>query len=246
MIKNITIFMFLTTLLYSNSFDDIQRKGKEVKKIVEAEERFINAFENNILQNFKIVDGNYINSSGLIPADINISGLNNKELYFNSNLNKDFKDDSFLNELYKSNTFRQRSYFNDDKIYFNIENSLAKLLYTLMIYKKIDEIKVCPSSFSSKIDICTFENSIYVDIKKYGNLFEDSSSEKKPSEFLLAFNINSYEKGPIIVDKIDEDEPILNFFSNGTHFFDKDGIKFVKVGDEGAKDKKFVNLTNEE
>lgn len=246
MIKNIYIFILFSTLLYSNSFDDIQRKGKEVKNIIEVEERFINAFENNILQNFEIVDANYIKNSGLIPSSINISGLNKKELYFSNSLDKDLKDDPFLEELYKSNTFRKRSYFNDDKVYFNLENSLAKLLYTLMIYKNKDEISSCPSSFSSKIDICTFENSIYVDIKKYDSLFEDNSSEKKPSEFLLAFNLSSYEKGPIIVDKIDEDEAILNFFANGTHFFDKDGIKFIKVGDEGAKDKKFVNLTNEE
>lgn len=243
----IIILILFSSHSLSDDFESIQEKGKAIKEIIEIQERFANSFENHILQDFKISTIKEIIDSGIIPNNIDIRDLNEKNLSFTTLLDDRLKDDNFAYELYRSYTFRDKTYFNEDRIYFNISNPLAKLLYTLMIYQKQNEIKECPISFTNKIDLCHFENGIYVDITKYDDLFGDSNqNSKKPSKFLLAFNLESYDRGPIIVDEIDEDEAILNFFSNGVIFYDKDGIKYLKVADEKAKDKKFANLTTGE
>ncbi|MDX4050701.1 hypothetical protein Q6A83_07950 [Aliarcobacter skirrowii] len=241
--KLILLLVLFLSINANSNFDNTQNIAKEVKEIIEMEERFINSFENHIIQDFRFVTPSYIADNELI---IDNSIKNFDILSFSSNLPEELQNDSFAKNLYESSTYRDRSYFVENKIYFNLQNPLAKLLATIMLYKNINSIEICPEKYTSKIELCHLEDSIYVDVEKYDYVFEDSSYKEKPSKFLLAFSLNSFKNGPIIIEKIDEDEPIFNIFSNGTIFYDRDGIKYLKIGDENAKDKKFANLSVEE
>lgn len=244
--KLILLFVLFASLNGNSNFDNTQNIAKKVKEIIEMEERFINSFENYIIQDFKFVTPSYIANNELILVD-SIKGFDKNQniLSFSSNLPEELKNDSFAKNLYESSTYRDRSYFIENKIYFNLQNPLAKLLATIMLYKNKDSIDLCPQKYTNKIELCYLEDSIYVDVEKYDYVFEDSSYKEKPSKFLLAFSLNSFENGPIVIEKIDEDEPIFNIFSNGTIFYDRDGIKYLKIGDENSNDK-FANLSVEE
>lgn len=245
--KLILLLVLFLSINANSNFDNTQNIAKKVKEIIEMEERFINSFENHIIQDFRFVTPSYIANNELILVD-SIKGFDKNQniLSFSSNLPEELQNDSFAKNLYESSTYRDRSYFVENKIYFNLQNPLAKLLATIMLYKNKDSIDLCPEKYTSKIELCHLEDSIYVDVEKYDYVFEDSSYKEKPSKFLLAFSLNSFKNGPIIIEKIDEDEPIFNIFSNGTIFYDRDGIKYLKIGDENAKDKKFANLSVEE
>ncbi|AXX84730.1 hypothetical protein [Aliarcobacter skirrowii] len=245
--KLILLLVLFLSINANSNFDNTQNIAKKVKEIIEMEERFINSFENHIIQDFRFVTPSYIADNELIINNsIKNFDKNQNILSFSSNLPEELQNDSFAKNLYESSTYRDRSYFIENKIYFNLQNPLAKLLATIMLYKNINSIDLCPEKYTSKIELCHLEDSIYVDVEKYDYVFEDSSYKEKPSKFLLAFSLNSFKNGPIIIEKIDEDEPIFNIFSNGTIFYDRDGIKYLKIGDENAKDKKFANLSVEE
>ncbi|MDX4060656.1 hypothetical protein Q6A89_09040 [Aliarcobacter skirrowii] len=245
--KLILLLVLFLSINANSNFDNTQNIAKKVKEIIEMEERFINSFENHIIQDFRFVTPSYIADNELIINNsIKDFDIDQNILSFSSNLPEELQNDSFAKNLYESSTYRDRSYFVENKIYFNLQNPLAKLLATIMLYKNINSIEICPEKYTSKIELCHLEDSIYVDVEKYDYVFEDSSYKEKPSKFLLAFSLNSFKNGPIIIEKIDEDEPIFNIFSNGTIFYDRDGIKYLKIGDENAKDKKFANLSVEE
>lgn len=245
--KLILLLVLFLSINANSNFDNTQNIAKKVKEIIEMEERFINSFENHIIQDFRFVTPSYIADNELIINNsIKNFDKNQNILSFSSNLPEELQNDSFAKNLYESSTYRDRSYFVENKIYFNLQNPLAKLLATIMLYKNINSIEICPQKYTNKIELCHLEDSIYVDVEKYDYVFEDSSYKEKPSKFLLAFSLNSFKNGPIIIEKIDEDEPIFNIFSNGTIFYDRDGIKYLKIGDENAKDKKFANLSVEE
>ena len=245
--KLILLLVLFLSINANSNFDNTQNIAKKVKEIIEMEERFINSFENHIIQDFRFVTPSYIADNELIINNsIKNFDKNQNILSFSSNLPEELQNDSFAKNLYESSTYRDRSYFVENKIYFNLQNPLAKLLATIMLYKNKDSIDLCPQKYTTKIGLCHLEDSIYVDVEKYDYVFEDSSYKEKPSKFLLAFSLNSFKNGPIIIEKIDEDEPIFNIFSNGTIFYDRDGIKYLKIGDENAKDKKFANLSVEE
>ncbi|MDX4039484.1 hypothetical protein [Aliarcobacter skirrowii] len=245
--KLILLLVLFLSINANSNFDNTQNIAKKVKEIIETEERFINSFENHIIQDFRFVTPTDISNSGLILPNT-INGFNKDEniLIIQSSLPDELENDTFAKNLYESSTYRDRSYFIDGSVYFNLKNPLAKLLATIMIYKNQNSIQECPEKYTSKIELCHLEDSIYVDVEKYDYVFEHSSYKEKPSKFLLAFSLNSFKNGPIIIEKIDEDEPIFNIFSNGTIFYDRDGIKYLKIGDENAKDKKFANLSVEE
>lgn len=64
--KLILLLVLFLSINANSNFDNTQNIAKKVKEIIEMEERFINSFENHIIQDFRFVTPSYIADNELI------------------------------------------------------------------------------------------------------------------------------------------------------------------------------------
>ena len=115
--KLILLLVLFLSINANSNFDNTQNIAKKVKEIIEMEERFINSFENHIIQDFRFVTPSYIADNELIINNsIKNFDKNQNILSFSSNLPEELQNDSFAKNLYESSTYRDRSYFVENKI----------------------------------------------------------------------------------------------------------------------------------
>ena len=153
MIKNIFILIIFITFSKALSFEETQSILKDIRKIVQYEESVARAYENYILEYYKIPSS---------ISDLNLPTLSDIENDFNeitllsentrlsyalkSNL-KDSKEADIkrINALYDSNTYRNRTYVRNSIVYFRFEDDFAKHLYDLLDNTTDKEIATCPA-----------------------------------------------------------------------------------------------------
>ena len=194
MIKNIFILIIFITFSKALSFEETQSKLKDIRKIVQYEESIARAYENYILENYKIPSS---------ISDLNLPTLSDIENDFNEitllsentklsyalkdNLKDNLKDSEKadikrIKALYESNTYRNRTYVRKKKeedkeedkedfdIYFRLEDDFAKHLYDLLNNTTDKELATCP-----EVNGDTYDPAINC-IKDY-NLADGESDE---------------------------------------------------------------------
>jgi len=199
MIKNIFILIIFITFSKALSFEETQSILKDIRKIVQYEESIARAYENYILEEYKIPSS--ISDLNLpilsdIENDFNeitLSSENTRISYaLKSNL-KDSEEDDIerLNALYKSNTYRKRTYVRGDNVYFRFEDDFAKHLYDLLDNTTDKELITCPE-VSDTVNGDTYDPAI--NCTKDYNLADSQSNE----------NIVRYKHIYLGVTKIEE------------------------------------------
>lgn len=202
MIKNIFILILFITFSKALNFEETQSILKDIRKIVQYEESVARAYENYILENYKIPSSisdlnlptlsdieNDFNEITLFPENTRLSyALKSNEDEEDNEVNE---DENRINALYNSNTYRKRTYVRNDSVYFRFEDDFAKHLYNLLDNTTDKELVTC-NEVVDTVNGDTYDPAINC-IKDY-NLADGQSNE----------NIVRYKHIYLGVTKIEE------------------------------------------
>lgn len=234
MIKIICFILSLKIFLFSADPDVETFAGKQItlqkiKDLIKKEEFVAKAYEtyivntksipqsiNNLLTSdylgvnfFSDYDADYFLAMSVDNGKISYS-LNE---FLKKEENKNFKD------LYESNTFRDRTFYQDGKIYFYLEDSFAKHLNFLILEQSKSPIISCDDSLSKKY--CMKDNHIYI----------YNSNTKNDSTLLMYYHQDKFRNGPIMITKDISlhSSKEFTYIQKGTILFDIDGVKYIKT-----------------
>ncbi len=233
--KIVLMFLSLNIFLFSETFSEKQTILNEIQEQIAYEESVANAYEEYILIFYKIptlVDTNF---SKLIQTKNASSSVVVGNQVLNTNLNLSYGIKSDLNseykKIYESNIYRDKTFVMQGKVHFTLESAFAKHIVSLLGLKNLSSIQVCPTTINSTIT-CIENSTIYIDAKE--RKLDAFTNEKRPNKFLVAYTIDNFENGPIIVEKssISNNEKIFSIFKNGTLMYDENGNKYVKTLDK--------------
>lgn len=242
MIRYIFILIFTFNIVFAVDLADFEYRQKillDVKKVVQDEESIARAYEQYILDNYKIpvnISALYTSSYLGLSTDF-LDGISNFSTNFNTfNLGENYisyglKDtltvDTRITSLYESNTFRKRTYYRNNKIYIVLEDYFAKHLYDL--------IEQNGSGLSTCIGLsniaCIKDNHIYI---------KPTYTLNEITDFLISYHIDKFKTGPIIITSntaLHITRREFDSIPKGAILYDTTGAKFVKTnsGIEGLK-----------
>lgn len=232
------IFIFLSNIAFSldlNDFEERKSVLEDIKSIILYEESIAIAYENYILSNYSIPTLAQIKT---LIGDLTtqVSGITTTLTLNNSAITKisyalsdDLKSDDSIKALYESNTFRKRTYVRNNEVYFILEDVFAKHLYDLMKSSNISVINNCPIVVFTTPVNCKENNHIYIGLTKKleGGLVV-------PNTYLMAYHIDKFKTGPIIITDDTSKHLIENAFNSipkGALLYDTNGVKYLKTLD---------------
>ncbi|WP_121627692.1 hypothetical protein [Poseidonibacter antarcticus] len=168
MIKDIFILILFITFSKALSFEETQSKLKDIRKIVQYEESVARAYENYILEEYKIPSSisdlnlptlsdieNDFNEITLLSENTKLSyALKSNEDEEDNEDEEANKDENRINALYDSNTYRKRTYVRNDSVYFRFEDDFAKHLYDLLQDKELEKCEESENTYDPAIN-CT-------------------------------------------------------------------------------------------
>lgn len=227
------IFIFLSNIAFSldlNNFEERKSVLEDVKSIILYEESIAIAYENYILSNYSIPTLAQIKT---LIGDLTtqVSGITTTLKLGDSAITKisyalNDTVDTSIKALYESNTFRKRTYVRNNEVYFILEDVFAKHLYDLI--KTNGEIINAdkPLISCSLNKVCKKNNHIYVKVQ---SLVSDI-----PDKYLMAYHIDKFKTGPIIITDDTSKHLIENAFNSipkGALLYDTNGVKYLKTLD---------------
>ena len=232
------IFIFLSNIAFSldlNDFEERKSVLEDIKSIILYEESIAIVYENYILSNYSIPTLTQIKA---LIGDLTtqVSGITTTLTLNNSAITKisyalsdDLKADASIKALYDSNTFRKRTYVRNNEVYFILEDVFAKHLYDLMKSSNISVINNCPIVVFTTPVNCKENNHIYIGLTKKleGGLVV-------PNTYLMAYHIDKFKTGPIIITDDTSKHLIENAFNSipkGALLYDTNGVKYLKTLD---------------
>lgn len=232
------IFIFLSNIAFSldlNDFEERKSVLEDVKSIILYEESIAIAYENYILSNYsiptlaqiKVLIGDLTTQVSGITTTLTLNNSSITKISYA--LNDTLKADDSIKALYDSNTFRKRTYVRNNEVYFILEDVFAKHLYDLMKSSNISVINNCPIVvFTTPIN-CKENNHIYIGLTKKleGGLVV-------PNTYLMAYHIDKFKTGPIIITDDTSKHLIENAFNSipkGALLYDTNGVKYLKTLD---------------
>lgn len=249
--KKIFLLTFIT-IFYNlfadeNSFTKKQEILDDIRKIIFIEESIAKNYEHYILTNYKRpskvgdlsninLNQNYtgIKNSGLLKHTTNSTLGNNRSIEYGIKFGDGVVDtNNEFKNFYESNNYRTNSYVSGDRVYFIFESDLSKHLFDIVSNR--GEIKACPTTVGQLIAVtCIQNNHIYVDAT---NIIEtvistsDNLKSTSPSEYLFAYYIENFHRGPIIIteNRTRHNDLLFNSFAIGTLMYDTSGIKYIKT-----------------
>ena len=225
------IFIFLSNIAFSldlNNFEERKSVLEDVKSIILYEESIAIAYENYILSNYSIPTLAQIKT---LIGDLTtqVSGITTTLKLGDSAITKisyalNDTVDTSIKALYESNTFRKRTYVRNNEVYFILEDVFAKHLYDLI--KTNGEIINAdkPLISCSLNKVCKKNNHIYVKVQ---SLVSDI-----PDKYLMAYHIDKFKTGPIIITDDTSKHLIENAFNSipkGALLYDTNGVKYLKT-----------------
>lgn len=225
----IKIFLFIlisTVFLFAETFQERQNTLQDIKNIVQYEESFAKAYEEYILNNYKLptitqintlLDGNRKDFVSVDNKDkVNSATLTQGLTKLNYALSNDLAD---FKSLYESNTFRKKTYVRDNAVYFILENVFAKHLFDLIYLNNNvnKEIKQCTTTNSDRA--CIYNDHIYIDA---------TFTASTITGYLMCYHIGNFEAGPIIISTITSDS-IFKSIPKGVLIYDTNGKKYIKT-----------------
>jgi hypothetical protein len=229
MIKKIfLILIFFNVVIFAGSFstfDERQEITQKIKNVIIQEESISRAYEAYILTNYRIPTftdlktANYLGTS--FSSDLDTTNFNSF-IITNLSLNhalksNDLKNDLSLKSLYESDTFRDRTFFQNDKIYFSFDDEFARHLYFLIKGQNNSPILACTDVSSKKY--CTENNHIYI------------YAEDTKSTLLMYYHKDKYKTGPFVITNNTTlySNIEFTFIPKGIVLYDTDGKKYIKT-----------------
>jgi hypothetical protein len=252
-IRNIFLLILFISFSKALTFEETQSISKDVKKIVQYEENISRAYENYILDEYKIPALSDLNLPILGIAEENKDDIFTISISFNEiTLNDDYTtklsyalkedlkdstdaDKKRIKALYESNTYRKRTYVRNNQVYFRLEDDFAKHLYDLLKNTDDKEIADCPEyeDFNEHIISpainCKMNNHIYIGVGKIQKKNEGIDYYTF-SDVLIAYRIDMFKTGPIVItnDTLKHTEDEFDSIPVGALLFDTDGLKYIK------------------
>lgn len=228
MIKYFFLILIFFNFLQSEDFFETRQKTlQDIKNIVQYEESLARAYEQYIVDNYKLpssisditslIGGNISSFVTTVGSNVNTTVLTSGLPKINYALGSNLITDTSIKSLYESNTFRKKTYIRDSAVYFMLEDAFAKHLFDLI--KQSDAIVDCPPIINTAIN-CKENNHIFVGV---------SNSAK--TTFLMNYYIEKFKTGPIIItnDTSKYTNSVFSSISKGTLLYDINGIKYVKT-----------------
>lgn len=233
--KILLIIISSFTILLADSTDYANRQKilLDIKQVVQKEEEIARSFEKYILTNYGLPNNisvfytaDYLGTSAEFLSSITdfSTNFNAFTLISKDKLQYALKDflraDIGYKSLYEGDTFRKRTYFRDGEIYLILEDVFAKHLYDL-IKQKGSGISNCIHGSSG--NSCIQNNHIYI---------KPNYKAGKIDEFLMAYHIDKFRTGPIIVtdntaSHVTEKE--FESIPRGALIYDIKGAKYIKT-----------------
>lgn len=234
MIKILLMIISSFTILLADSTDYSNRQKilLDIKQIVQKEEEIARSFEKYILTNYSLPANitalyttDYLGTSADFTSSISNYTDNFKAFsLLDNSLTYTMKDslegDIGYKSLYEGDTFRKRTYYRNSRIYLVLEDVFAKHLYDI-IKQKGSGLSAC-SSLASGVS-CILNNHVYI---------KPTYSSGKISTFLMAYHIEKFRTGPIIVTDnttLHSTESEFKSIPKGALIYDVKGAKFIKT-----------------
>lgn len=228
--KLFLFFIFFNIFSFAEDFSTFENRQKILQKIrtvIVQEESIARAYENFLLKNYKIptfldlITADYLGANFLDNFDttnFNSFTLNNLTLSY-AFKSTDIKNDEDLKKLYESDIFRNRTYFQNNLIYFTFENEFAKHIYFL-IKRQNSPILDCTNISSKRY--CTKNNHIYI------------YSDDAKSALLMYYHKDKYKTGPFIITNNTTLYSNIEFSTipKAIVLYDTDGKKYIKTTTE--------------
>lgn len=230
----IKYFLFLIlgfNFLQSETFQERQNILLDIKNIVQYEESLSRAYEQYIIDNYKLpssisnittlIGGNITNFVLNIDSQVNTTVLTSGLPKINYALGNSLITDSSFTSLYESDIFRKMTYVRNNAVYFILDDIFAKHIFDLIKLNSGNEIKTCISTNTDKV--CIKDSQIYISpIYTSGEI----------TGYIMSYRIDKFKTGPIIVtnDKskyISED--VFTSIPRGALIYDIKGVKYVKT-----------------
>lgn len=234
MIKKLLLFLFFFNIFsFAEDFSTFENRQKilqKIRTIIVQEESIARAYESYLLKNLKIptfsdlTTSDYLGIETKFLKDFDTTNFNSftlNDLTLNYAFKStDIKNDEDLKKLYESDTFRNRTYFQNNLIYFTFENEFAKHIYFL-IKRQNSPILDCTKNVSSK-RYCTKDNHIYI------------YSDDTKSVLLMYYHKEKYKTGPFIITNNTTLYSNMEFSTipKAIVLYDTDGKKYIKTTSE--------------
>lgn len=233
MIKKLLLFLFFFNIFsFAEDFSTFENRQKilqKIRTIIVQEESIARAYESYLLKNLKIptfsdlTTSDYLGIETKFLKDFDTTNFNSftlNDLTLNYAFKStDIKNDEDLKKLYESDTFRNRTYFQNNLIYFTFENEFAKHIYFL-IKRQNSPILDCTNVSSKRY--CTKDNHIYI------------YSDDTKSVLLMYYHKEKYKTGPFIITNNTTLYSNMEFSTipKAIVLYDTDGKKYIKTTSE--------------
>lgn len=234
MIKILLMIISSFTILLADSadFSNRQKIVLDIKQVIQKEEEIARSFEKYILTNYSLPANitalytiDYLGTSDDFTSSISNFADNFKAFILSGNslsytMKDTLKNDSGYSSLYEGDTFRKRTYYRNERVYLVLEDVFAKHLYDI-IRQKGSGLSACSSSASGVS--CILNNHVYI---------KPTYSAGKISTFLMAYHIEKFRTGPIIVTDntaLHVTESEFKSIPKGALIYDIKGAKFIKT-----------------
>jgi len=234
MIKILLMIISSFTILLADSadFSNRQKIVLDIKQVIQKEEEIARSFEKYILTNYSLPANitalytiDYLGTSDDFTSSISNFADNFKAFILSGNslsytMKDTLKNDSGYSSLYEGDTFRKRTYYRNERVYLVLEDVFAKHLYDI-IKQKGSGLSACSSSASGVS--CILNNHVYI---------KPTYSAGKISTFLMAYHIEKFRTGPIIVTDntaLHVTESEFKSIPKGALIYDIKGAKFIKT-----------------
>lgn len=230
MIKKLFLILILINSFFAEeitTFEGRQEALLKIRNIITQEESISRAYESYILKNYTVpalsnlITADYLGvgfTTNFDTTNFNTISLDNLTLSYA--LKSDaLKNDLKFKELYENDTFRDRTYFQDDKIYFLLVDEFAKHLYFL-IKRQNSAILDCTNLLSKRY--CSNNNHIYI---------YSSDTTKTDATLLMYYHKDKFKTGPFIITNNVSEHSNIEFSSipKGMVLYDNDGKKYIKT-----------------
>ena len=230
MIKYFLFLVMSFNILQSETFQERQNILLDIKNIVQYEESLARAYEQYIIDNYKLpssisdittlIGGNITNFVLNIDSQVNTTDLTSGLPKINYALGDMITDVSFTS-LYESDTFRKKTYVRDSAVYFILDDIFAKHIFDLIKLNSGSEIKTCVSTNTDKV--CIKNSQIYI---------SPTYTSSEITGYIMSYRIDKFKTGPIIVTNdtskyISED--VFSSIPRGALIYDIKGVKYVKT-----------------
>ncbi|MDY0327622.1 MAG: hypothetical protein RBR07_05185 [Arcobacteraceae bacterium] len=226
MIKYLYILILITTIVYAdlNDFGTRQDVLQQIKQIILDEESIANAYERYIIKNYNIPSSittlktdDYLGTTFGVLDNTYFNNFVLSTQSINYRLKENLSADINLKSLYESNTFREKTFFYNGKIYFKIEDDLAKNIFTLVTTQG-SGLNNCTDI--PKRQYCIKDNHIYMFTTNAQNVL------------IMYYYIEKFKTGPLVISNDTSLYDTRNEFKHlpfGILMYDLDGVKYIKT-----------------